>query len=177
MSHVAWSCDGKKLAAVGIDKIVRVWQPEKSVSFSYSTCSSESKRSSHAIRWRFALQPYTLVPIRTRWITFLGTLPIRNYLPRPARRTARSYFGMPVVRYLVARPFVYATSFLSESRSTQQLPLKLTPTQIGYAPDGKTLFYVSAGNSLYFLELGRNPGETKDTWRTAEEGRTVRHPW
>jgi THO complex subunit 3 len=32
MSHVAWSCDGKKLAAVGIDKIVRVWQPEKSVS-------------------------------------------------------------------------------------------------------------------------------------------------
>ena len=33
MSHVAWSCDGKKLAAVGIDKIVRVWQPEKSVSF------------------------------------------------------------------------------------------------------------------------------------------------
>ena len=32
MSHVAWSCDGKKLAAAGIDKIVRVWQPEKSVS-------------------------------------------------------------------------------------------------------------------------------------------------
>ena len=32
MSHVAWSCDGKKLAAVGIDKIVRVWHPEKSVS-------------------------------------------------------------------------------------------------------------------------------------------------
>lgn len=32
MSHVAWSCDGRKLAAVGIDKIVRVWQPEKSVS-------------------------------------------------------------------------------------------------------------------------------------------------
>jgi THO complex subunit 3 len=35
MSHVAWSCDGKKLAAVGIDKIVRVWQPEKTVSSSY----------------------------------------------------------------------------------------------------------------------------------------------
>ncbi|KAK0201869.1 WD40-repeat-containing domain protein [Desarmillaria ectypa] len=29
MNHVAWSCDGKKLAAVGIDKITRVWQPEK----------------------------------------------------------------------------------------------------------------------------------------------------
>lgn len=31
MTHVAWSCDGKKLAAVGIDKTTRVWVPEKSV--------------------------------------------------------------------------------------------------------------------------------------------------
>ena len=34
MSHVAWNCDGRRLAAVGIDKVVRVWQPEKSVSTS-----------------------------------------------------------------------------------------------------------------------------------------------
>lgn len=33
MTHVAWSCDGKKLAAVGIDKTTRVWVPEKSVRF------------------------------------------------------------------------------------------------------------------------------------------------
>ncbi|KAF9464836.1 WD40-repeat-containing domain protein [Collybia nuda] len=31
MTHVAWNCDGKKLAAVGIDKITRVWFPEKSM--------------------------------------------------------------------------------------------------------------------------------------------------
>lgn len=31
ITHVAWSCDGKKLAAVGIDRMVRVFQPEKSV--------------------------------------------------------------------------------------------------------------------------------------------------
>ncbi|KAI0057557.1 WD40 repeat-like protein [Artomyces pyxidatus] len=31
MTHVAWNCDGKKLAAVGIDRIARVWQPEKSM--------------------------------------------------------------------------------------------------------------------------------------------------
>ncbi|KDQ64417.1 hypothetical protein JAAARDRAFT_28046 [Jaapia argillacea MUCL 33604] len=31
MTHVAWSCDGKKLAAVGIDKVARVFQPEKSM--------------------------------------------------------------------------------------------------------------------------------------------------
>lgn len=73
-----------------------------------------------------------------------------------------------------SEPSHVLTSPLLESRSTQQLSLKLTPTQTGYAPDGKTIFYVSAGHSLYFLELGRNPGETKDTWRTAEEGRTVR---
>ena len=71
---------------------------------------------------------------------------------------------------------VLLISYLPESRSTQQLSLKLTPTQTGYAPDGKTIFYVSAGHSLYFLELGRNPGEIKDTWRTAEEGRTVSRP-
>lgn len=31
MTHAAWSCDGKKLAAVGIDKVTRVWSPEKSM--------------------------------------------------------------------------------------------------------------------------------------------------
>ncbi|VDB89907.1 unnamed protein product [Peniophora sp. CBMAI 1063] len=31
MTHVDWSCDGKKLAAVGVDKLVRIWQPEKSM--------------------------------------------------------------------------------------------------------------------------------------------------
>jgi hypothetical protein len=36
MTHVAWNCDGKKLAAVGIDKVTRVWMPEKSVSETYS---------------------------------------------------------------------------------------------------------------------------------------------
>ena len=31
MKHVAWSVDGKKLAAVGVDKVARVWNPDKSV--------------------------------------------------------------------------------------------------------------------------------------------------
>ena len=81
---------------------------------------------------------------------------------------------MPDVGSLVPCLLLFLISLLLESRSIQQLSLKLTPTQTGYAPDGKTIFYVSAGHSLYFLELGRNPGETKDTWKTAEEGRTVR---
>ena len=42
MTHVAWSCDGKRLAAVGIDKATRVWAPETSVSYAhglYYVCS------------------------------------------------------------------------------------------------------------------------------------------
>ncbi|KAI0774515.1 WD40 repeat-like protein [Fomes fomentarius] len=37
MNHIAWSCDGKKLGAVGIDKIGRVWQPEKSMELRSAT--------------------------------------------------------------------------------------------------------------------------------------------
>ncbi|KAH9943213.1 WD40 repeat-like protein [Epithele typhae] len=37
MSHVAWSCDGRKLGAVGIDKIARVWQSDKSLEQRTST--------------------------------------------------------------------------------------------------------------------------------------------
>ncbi|PFH51332.1 hypothetical protein AMATHDRAFT_3181 [Amanita thiersii Skay4041] len=40
MTHVAWSCDGKKLAAVGIDKITRVWSPDKSMEFRSATSFS-----------------------------------------------------------------------------------------------------------------------------------------
>ncbi|KAJ8086981.1 hypothetical protein PM082_005806 [Marasmius tenuissimus] len=31
MNHIAWNCDGKKLAAVGVDKAARVWNPDKSM--------------------------------------------------------------------------------------------------------------------------------------------------
>ncbi|KAI4519059.1 WD40 repeat-like protein [Schizophyllum commune Loenen D] len=31
MSHVAWSCDGKRIAAVGLDKMARVWNADKQV--------------------------------------------------------------------------------------------------------------------------------------------------
>jgi THO complex subunit 3 len=48
MSHVAWSCDGKKLAAVGMDKTARVWQPDKSV------------RKSGVVTWTTPLSPFFL---------------------------------------------------------------------------------------------------------------------
>lgn len=37
MTHVAWSCDGKRLGATGIDKSIRVWQPEHSLELRSAT--------------------------------------------------------------------------------------------------------------------------------------------
>jgi len=37
MTHVTWSCDGKKLAAVGTDKATRIWLPEKSMEYRAAT--------------------------------------------------------------------------------------------------------------------------------------------
>ncbi|KAF8580584.1 WD40 repeat-like protein [Ramaria rubella] len=31
LSHVAWSCDGRRLSSAGYEKAVRLWQPEKSL--------------------------------------------------------------------------------------------------------------------------------------------------
>ncbi|KAG6335890.1 hypothetical protein ID866_3199 [Astraeus odoratus] len=43
ITHVAWSCDGKRLAAVGIDKITRIWSPETSVGLPMHGCRSPVK--------------------------------------------------------------------------------------------------------------------------------------
>ncbi|KAJ8503364.1 hypothetical protein ONZ45_g10925 [Pleurotus djamor] len=37
ITHVAWSCDGKKLAAVGMDKATRIWNPDKSMELRAAT--------------------------------------------------------------------------------------------------------------------------------------------
>ncbi|GJJ07179.1 hypothetical protein Clacol_001379 [Clathrus columnatus] len=31
LTHVAWSCDGRRLSSAGYEKVVRLWQPEKSL--------------------------------------------------------------------------------------------------------------------------------------------------
>ncbi|KAI1796143.1 WD40 repeat-like protein [Ganoderma leucocontextum] len=37
MNHIAWSCDGRKLGAVGVDKTARVWATEKAVEMRSAT--------------------------------------------------------------------------------------------------------------------------------------------
>lgn len=32
VQSVAWSCDGRRLATCGIERVVRLWSPEKNVS-------------------------------------------------------------------------------------------------------------------------------------------------
>lgn len=90
MSHVAWSCDGKKLAAVGIDKITRVWQPEKSV----HPRPCHKKQCSFLSRWNFELLHSIPAAIRMKLIMSRGIPHIPNYSAVPVRRTAGSCSGM-----------------------------------------------------------------------------------
>lgn len=41
ISKVTWSCDGKRIAVCGTEKLARVWTPEKSVS-TYRVNQSEA---------------------------------------------------------------------------------------------------------------------------------------
>ena len=63
MTHVAWSCDGKRLAAVGIDKVTRVWAPETSVSL--RACHHRPSLAHTDFRWSTELQRISLEAIPT----------------------------------------------------------------------------------------------------------------
>ncbi|KAI0796976.1 WD40-repeat-containing domain protein [Abortiporus biennis] len=40
MNHIAWNCDGNRLGAVGIDKVARLWWPDKSMELRSATIFS-----------------------------------------------------------------------------------------------------------------------------------------
>lgn len=56
---------------------------------------------------------------------------------------------------------------ITESRYIQQVPLKVSPVQVNYAPDGKSLLYVSGGNSLFFMTYGTTAEEIKPEGKSA----------
>lgn len=79
--------------------------------------------------------------------------------------------------------FTYLPSFQIESRYIQQIPLKYSPVQMTYAPDGKSLLYVSGGNQLFFLTYNeidggdaKKDGKPVKEWRTSD-GDIVRPGW
>ena len=71
------------------------------------------------------------------------------------------------VLYLVYH--VINPSVTSESRYLQQCPLKVSPVQTSYSPDGRALLYASAGHQLFFMTLGKEGDETKEQWHLSEK--------
>ena len=98
MTHVAWSCDGKKLAAVGIDKTTRIWVPEKSVrlgSLSMALCSITN--ASNDCRWSQEVRHHSQVDTATMLTTSLGIQHILSFSVRRVRRTGGLSSGTPDV--------------------------------------------------------------------------------
>lgn len=53
-----------------------------------------------------------------------------------------------------------------ESRFIQQCSLKVTPTYTQYAPDGRSLLFVTAAHQLMFMSYGKESEEAKEQWQT-----------
>ncbi|KAJ7167607.1 WD40-repeat-containing domain protein [Mycena filopes] len=129
MTHVAWSCDGKRLAAVGIDKATRVWVPEKGMEQKNAVMFSGAHSDD------------------VDYVSWNPTHP--DLFCTSSQKDRRVVFWD-------AR----------QSRYTQHISLKVSPMQTNYAPDGRSLLYTSAGHQLFFLTLGKEADEAKETWRT-----------
>jgi len=50
------------------------------------------------------------------------------------------------------------------SRHVQQVPLKVSPIQTCYSPDGQHLLYTTAGRQLYGLQLRKDGASGKEQW-------------
>lgn len=53
-----------------------------------------------------------------------------------------------------------------ESRFIQQCSLKVTPTYTQYAPDGRSLLFVTAAHQLMFMSYAKESEEAKEQWQT-----------
>ncbi|KAF9006645.1 WD40-repeat-containing domain protein [Cyathus striatus] len=131
MTCVAWNCDGKRLAAVGIDKMTRIWNPEKSMEQRSATVFSGGHSDD---------------------LDYLSWNPTHPELFCTSSQKDRR------IVFWDAR----------QSRYTQQCALKVSPVQTGYSPDGRSLLYVSAGHQLFFMTLGKEGEETKESWHLSD---------
>ena len=168
MTHVAWNCDGKKLAAVGIDKVTRVWPPEKIVS---------RRIRNAAAGWKYV---YSQTEMRSASMFSGGHVDDVDYVSwnpaHPELFCTSSQKDRKIVFWDARRKlchhqyiaFTKASYFLtarhSESRHIQQCSLKVSPTQTNYSPDGKALLYTSAGHQLFFMTFGKEDDESKESW-------------
>ena len=63
---------------------------------------------------------------------------------------------------------IFRVHIFPESRYTQQCSLKVSPVQTSYAPDGRSLLYVTAGHQLFFMTFERSGQDTKEEWRLSD---------
>ncbi|KAL5508132.1 hypothetical protein ACEPAH_5750 [Sanghuangporus vaninii] len=131
VTHVAWSCDGRRLASVGIDKAVRIWTPEKS------------------LEPRSAVQYSGGHDYEVDYVTWNPTHP--ELFCTSSQRDRKIVFWD-------AR----------QSRCVQTYTHNSPPTQLNYAPDGKTICFVTFNNQLGFMTFGQGEGESKPQWSIAK---------
>jgi hypothetical protein len=111
-----------------------------------------------------------------------GTLHIPSYSALRVKKTDELSFGMQGVSLPLPVIWGRLTPLSTESRYIQQIPLKYSPVQITYAPDGQSLLYVSGGNQLFFLtyvavdEDTKKDGKPVKEWRTSDQD-IVRPGW
>ena len=177
MTHVAWNCDGKKLAAVGIDKSTRIWSPEKSVGFIYFF---KKKMGIYYLlhlpplfcRWSQELRLFSQEDIQMMQTIYHGILHILSSSVHRVKRTDGSSFGTHDVCFKMKSSSSYHSLiiivFYLESRCIQQCQMKVSPVQTSYSPDGRSLLYASAGHQLFFMTLGKMGDETKEEWYPSE---------
>ncbi|KAK7054112.1 WD40-repeat-containing domain protein [Favolaschia claudopus] len=136
MTHVAWSCDGKRLAAVGIDKVTRIWVPEKGMEQKNAAVFSGAHSDD---------------------VDYISWNPTHPELFCTSSQKDRR------IVFWDAR----------QSRHTQQCSLKVSPVQTNYSPDGRALLYTSAGHQLFFLTLGKEGDETKESWHPSPKDAVI----
>ncbi|TEB30032.1 WD40 repeat-like protein [Coprinellus micaceus] len=140
--HVAWSCDGKKLAAVGPDKTTRVWNPDKSVRASF-------REELAQIEYRSATTYSGAHSEDVDYVSWNPTHP--DLFCTSSSRDRRIVFWD-------AR----------QSRNIQVYLSKYSPVQTCYSPNGRELLGISATNALFFMNLGRDKPEDKEQWRSSD---------
>lgn len=106
---------------------------------------------------------------------YLGTQHTQSCSALQVRETGAWYFGMRDVRqchssfFYIANLYPLGYARRTESRYTQQVSLKVSPVQTSYAPDGKSLLYVSAGHQFFFVTHGKPTPDAKEEWRLADK--------